>query len=333
MRPPVLIWFASRLALGWMIIAVAIRTLPAQDDPGSVFPQPAYTAEQFVDFIGLNAAPFDRYLDSGPFKGAGTRFPPEMLFDLGVRHYRCGLKYELTLPDAAERVKAAYARYGVKPMFLISPGKSGSPEEVVQLLKDYGGAEVVGELEGPNEVNNKFPPQELNLKYGGKIDEAAGAAFMVDYQKALKADPATRDIPFVAFTAIFTDYRLARPCDAFDNNNMHSYQGSDVPSSSLLPNFVRSNRLLPTGAVIKPFVPTECGYNVEKTRATTAATITASIPRPSTSPCCLANISGTDSSGAPTCSRSITPTAMACWKAIRLPGVLLIMPCKVSSPR
>jgi len=251
-----------RLAF-WIIGATAFGlAAPAQDDPGSVFPQPAYTAEQFVDFIGLNAGVFDRYLDSGPFKGAGTKYAPETFFNLGVRHYRCGLKSEMTLPDATSLVKAAYARYGAKPMFLISPGKSGSPQEVVQLLKDYGGAEVVGGIEGPNEVNNKFPPQELNLKYGGKIDEAAGAAFMVDYNKALKADPATKGIPFISYTAIFTDYRLARPCDAFDYSNMHSYQGSDVPSASLLQNFVRSNHLLPGGAAIKPFVPTECGYNV-----------------------------------------------------------------------
>jgi len=247
--------------------AMAFYPCHADDDPGSVFPQPAYRAEQFVDFIGLNASPFDKYLDSGPYKGAGTKFPPELFFDLGVRHYRCGLKYELTLPDAAERVKAAYAKYGAKPMFLISPGKSGSPSEVVQLLKDYGGSEVVGELEGPNEVNNKFPPQELNLKYGGKVDEAAGAAYMVDYNRALKADPATKDIPFIAYTAIFTDYRLARPCDAFDCSNMHSYQGYNVPSASLLPNFISANHLLPEGGVIKPFVPTECGYNIEEDKS------------------------------------------------------------------
>ncbi len=249
------------------IILVAVlssQAVWAQADSGTVFPQPAYTAEQFVDFIGLNASPFQKYLDSGPYKGAGTKYPPELFYDLGVRHYRMCLKNEMSLPDGTDRVKDAYAKYGVRPMFLIDPNKSGSPAQIVQLLKDYGGAEVTSELEGPNEVNNKFPPQELNLKYKGKVDEAAGSAFMVDYNKALKADPAAKDIPFVAFTAIFTDYRLARPCDAFDNNNMHSYQGYDVPSSSLLSNFIRSNRLLPEGGIIKPFVPTECGYNIEE---------------------------------------------------------------------
>ena len=92
--------------------AMAFYPCHADDDPGSVFPQPAYRAEQFVDFIGLNASPFDKYLDSGPYKGAGTKFPPELFFDLGVRHYRCGLKYELTLPDAEPIVEISFSWFG-----------------------------------------------------------------------------------------------------------------------------------------------------------------------------------------------------------------------------
>ena len=123
---------------------------------------------------------------------------------------------------------------------------------------------MIAEVEGPNELNNKFPPQELNMKYKGRIDEAAGAAYMDDYYRAIKTDPATRDLPVVAFTAIFTDYRLAKPHNSFDYSNMHSYQGYDVPSGSLEMNFTRFNNILPAGALIKPFVPTECGYNVEE---------------------------------------------------------------------
>lgn len=224
--------------------------------------QPTYRAEQFIDSLGLNASPFERYLDSGPFQGAGTKYPPEMFFDLGIRHYRTGLKNDLTLPDAPARINAAYAKYGAQPMLLIDPGKDGGPAGVVSLLKQFAPG-VVGELEGPNEVNNKFPPQDLNLKYGGQTDEAAGAAFMDDLYKAVHADPATKTIPIVSFTAIFTDYHLARPCEAFDFSNMHSYQGYDVPSSSLLMNETRFNNILPTGATVKPYVPTECGYNVQ----------------------------------------------------------------------
>lgn len=235
-------------------------------DPGAVFPQPTFTAEQFTDFVGINASPFDKYIDKGRYKGAGTKYPSEMLFDLGIRHYRMVLKNSRTTDDAPQRVKDAYAKYGAKPLMLIDP-RRGTPEENIALLKEYGGATVVGGFEGPNEVNNKFPPQELNLKYNKKTDEAAGADFMQDYYQALKSDPMTRDIPVICYTAIFTDYRMARPCDSFDFNNMHSYQGYNVPSSSLLKNFIRSNNLLPVGSVIKPFMPTECGYNIEEDKS------------------------------------------------------------------
>lgn len=228
--------------------------------------EPAYRADEFTDFVGLNASPFERYLDSGPFRGAGTKYPPETFFDLGIRHYRTGLKNDLTLPDAPALMTAAYAKYGAQPMLLIDPGKTGTIPDLVARLKQYGPG-VVGLLEGPNEVNNKFPPQELNLRYQGKTDEAAGAAYMDDVYRAVKADPVTRKIGVVCFTAIFTDYRLARPHASFDFANMHSYQGYDVPSSSLLMNETRFNAVLPPGGVTKPFVPTECGYNVEQDRA------------------------------------------------------------------
>lgn len=215
--------------------------------------QPTFRAEEFVESLGLNADPFSRE----------TQYPPETFFDLGVRYYRMCLKYDLTPADAPQLVTAALEKYGARPMMLIDPHKDGSPAELVNLLKRYPPG-VIAEVEGPNELNNKFPPQELNMKYKGRIDEAAGAAYMDDYYRAIKADPATHDLPVVAFTAIFTDYRLAKPHTSFDFSNMHSYQGYDVPSGSLEMNFTRFNNILPAGALVKPFVPTECGYNVEE---------------------------------------------------------------------
>jgi len=229
-------------------------------------PQPAVRAEDFSEFIGLNAAPFDRYVDAGRFQGAGTKYPPELFFDLGVRYYRTSLKYDLTPPDAPQRITEAFHKYGARPLLLIDPHKDGTPADIVALLKAYPPGVVAG-VEGPNELNNKFPPQELNLHYKGKTDEAAGAAYMDDVYHAIKADPVTAPLPVIACTAIFTDYRLARPHTAFDFANMHSYQGADVPSSSLEMNSTRFNNVLPAGAVIKPFMPTECGYNVEEDRS------------------------------------------------------------------
>lgn len=234
----------------------------ADSDPAALPYSPAFCADAFTDFVGLNASPYERYLDSGPFKGAGTKYPPQTFFDLGVRHYRTGLKNDLTLPDQPRLISEAYRKYGATAMLLVDPGKDGTPQDIVSRLKLYAPGSV-DLVEGPNEVNNKFPPQDLNLKYKGKTDEAAGAQYMDDLYPAVKADPATRSIGVVAYTAIFTDYHLARPCDSFDYLNMHSYQGSNTPSSSILNNELRAENQLPDGAPIKPFIPTECGYNVQ----------------------------------------------------------------------
>jgi hypothetical protein len=241
-----------------LIVLMPANTALAMDiygGPPSPQPslQPAYRAEELLESLGLSADPF----------AVGTLYPPESFFDLGIRYYRMCLKNDLTPPDAPKRVVAAYEKYGARPMLLIDNHKDGDPASVVTLLKQYPPG-VIAEVEGPNELNNKFPPQQLNMRYKGKTDEAAGAAYMDDYYGAIKADPETKDIPVVAFTAIFTDYRLAKPHNSFDFSNMHSYAGQDIPSSSLEVNITRFNNILPVGGVTKPFVPTECGYNVEE---------------------------------------------------------------------
>ena len=241
-------------ALSLLLSAVSVSAQP--------YPQPAFRAEDFAEFVGINGSPVKfRVYEDGLFKGAGATYPPEVFHELGVRQYRVCLKYDLTLPDQPDQVRRAYEEYGARATFLIDPGKSGTAADVVALVKQYP-REAIAAIEGPNECNNKFPPQELNLRYGGKTDEAAGAAYMNDVYAALKADPATRDIPVIAYTAIFTDYRLAKGHTAFDFANMHSYQGHGVPTSSLLANETRTNNLLPVGGLVRPYMPTECGYNV-----------------------------------------------------------------------
>ncbi len=248
--------------------ALAVGILPGRAAPPPIpAAQPAFRADQFTDFVGISGSPLRFHvIPDGPYAGAGKTYDPQVFYDLGIRHYRAGLFNDLTAPDQPDQVKAAWEAHGVLPMFLIDPGKTKTPADVLARLHGYAPGSV-GEIEGPNEVNNKFPPQDLNIKYGGKTDEAGGAAFMDDVYRAIKADPATRALPVVAYTAIFTDYHLARPYTAFDFANMHSYQGYDVPSSSLLMNETRFNNVLPAGAAIKPFVPTECGYNVQPDRS------------------------------------------------------------------
>ncbi len=251
--------------LGWAPGAAADDPQTQVNDARRPLPQPAFRADDFIDSIGLAASPFIGVHTEGPFAGAGTHYEPEVFLDLGVRYYRTGLYHALVEEDTPDRRQQAWREHGVRPLMLIDPHKTKTPEAVFEHLGSYDPRSIWA-IEGPNEVNNKFPPQELNQRYAGLIDEAAGAAFTRDIATALAGSEAWADLPVVNYTAIFTDYDLARPLDVFDFNNMHSYQGHGVPSSSLLMNITRANHILPDGATIKPFVPTEAGYNVEQDR-------------------------------------------------------------------
>ncbi len=246
-----------------LVVTLAMaRGEAARADAGPPGP-PSYRADAFTDFVGINGGPI-RYHDipDGQYKGAGRTYDPRVFCDLGIRYYRTALFNELTLPDHPDQVRKAWETHGVRAMLLISPTRTKTIDELLAKLKRFT-PQSVAEVEGANEVNNKFPPQELNLHYAGKTDEAAGAAYMTEVYRAIKADPQTKGIPVIAYTAIFTDYALAKGFDAFDFANMHSCQGYNVPSSSLLMNETRANNVLPPGATIRPYVPTECGYNVE----------------------------------------------------------------------
>ncbi len=258
-----LIWVMALVLGGTLLAQAELLMVSDQQRP---LPQPAYRADDFVDSIALNASPYEGNHTDGPFAGAGTFYPPEMFLELGVRYYRQALLSSLTKADTPELVRQAWEEHGVQALLLIDPLRiTKTPAQVVEAVKRYHPGSVAG-IEGPNEVNNKFPPQVLNQQYAGKIDEQAGAAYMDEVYAALKADPATHALPVIAFTGIFTDYSMARPHLGFDYGNMHSYQGDDVPSSSLLMNMTRWNNIYPPGATIRPIQPTEAGYNVEADR-------------------------------------------------------------------
>ena len=227
--------------------------------------QPSYRADDFIEAMGLNASPTD-----------------QLFLDLGIRYYRVPLwdtrKGRDAVPAQAAAFAEAWEKYGVRPMLLVDSLRD-KPEATLEMIKQYPPG-LVAAIEGGNEVNNKFPPQVLNTKYKGKTDEAGGAAFMDDLVRLMRADAATRDIPVVSFTAIFTDYRLAKPHTSFDFGNIHSYQGSGAPASSLEMNITRFDNILPVGGVIKPFMPTECGYNVEADNPTAPVSPVHCKPRP-----------------------------------------------------
>ena len=244
-------------------LRVQTRALAQQRAPVATQPSPAFRADDFIESIGINGSPIaTKNYENGQFKDAGKSYDPQVFYDLGIRYYRHPLKYDLTRDDQPQQVLDAYRKSGARLMALLDHNKV-KPEEVPGLLKQYD-LRALAEIEGPNEPNNKFAPQNLNLKYKGETDEKAAALYMDDVYALLKADPQLKNIPVVAYSAIFSDYNLARGHTGFDFGNVHSYQGYNVPSSSLEMNIVRFNNLYPEGSVIKPFVPTETGYNVEQ---------------------------------------------------------------------
>ena len=201
-------------------------------------PSPAFAADDFIDSIGINGSPIITNIhEDGPFKGAGTKFDPEIFYDLGIRYYREVLQYALTREDQPQQVLDAWKKSGARAMLFLGHNNTKNPLDALPLLKKYD-IRSVAEIEGPNEPNNKFPPQDLNHKYKGLTDEAATALYMKEFYDALKADPDLKALPVIAYSAIFTDYNLAKGHTGFDFGNMHSYQGYGVPSSSPLMNIL-----------------------------------------------------------------------------------------------
>lgn len=242
---------------------IETRAVAQQVPRAAMQPSPAFRVDDFIESVGINGSPIvTRIYEDGPFKGAGKTFDPQIYYDLGIRHYRMVLKYDLTLENQPQQVTDAWKKSGARAMLFLDHNKLKEPAEALPFLKQYD-LRAVEEVEGPNEPNNKFPPQNLNHKYKGETDEAATALYMKDFTRLLNDDPQLKQLPVVAYSAIFTDYNLAKGKAAFDYGNIHSYQSYNVPSSSLESNITRFNNIYATGEVIKPFVPTETGYNVE----------------------------------------------------------------------
>ena len=257
----------------WLwLAALVLSLLPARGAEEFISGGPAYRAEDFVETIGLGISPFEAQEKDG--KKELLLKDPNLFFDLGVRHYRCNLRCALTPKDQPQQAEEWWLKTGSRPTMLVDPGwnrtlklewlgvkEEGNFANFVAELKRYAPGLLAG-IEAPNELNNKFG-QDLNLKYRGRTDEAAGTLYQNDLYAAIKGDPATKDIPVIMYTAIFTDYTLARYTDKMDFLNTHPYQGDNVPSSSLLMNCTRTMNVLPEGAEVKQFIPSECGYNVE----------------------------------------------------------------------
>ena len=155
------LFLAPLIAASLSLSGVAFAQTDAGGDPAYPLPALVFTTESFNDSTGISGNPFEGYYVDGPFAGAGVKDrmkARKRLTDLGVRYYRAALRFDLTRPEQPADMLALYNETGMRPMMLLDPRKSGNPQEFVALLKPYAPG-LIAEIEAPNEVNNKFPPQ------------------------------------------------------------------------------------------------------------------------------------------------------------------------------
>ena len=208
-------------------------------------PQPAHSADDFVDRIGV--ATHWGYPDT-PYGYAYDKVKA-LLADSGIRHVRDGFHPHLL---------DLYKTHGIKAT--VGFGPQTPPLDAVARLKES--LAFVDMAEGPNEVDI-FP---TSAAYQGKVYPAGAIAYQTDLYRAIKADPATRGLGVVALSVgqATSNLKLA-PLGAEDYVVMHSYAGGAPPETSLeggyVPSTLNAERLLGAHAVWKPIVVTESGYH------------------------------------------------------------------------
>jgi hypothetical protein len=68
-------------------------------------PSPAYRAEDFMEFVGINGSPIISNIhEDGPFKGAGRTHSPDVFYDLGHSLLSSGLRHSLVREDQPQQV-------------------------------------------------------------------------------------------------------------------------------------------------------------------------------------------------------------------------------------
>ncbi len=188
----------------------------------------AQSADAFVDSIGINIK-----LDRSAYFGSNyaNKILPA-LQDLGIRHYRDGLKL-LENSTYLGRYQGLYddlgmQMLGVWGLFEDPNGTPGRAPQVAAL-----GADFVEAIAGPNEPDVFAQPS-----YGGFVDDsrfndgddpdyAASRAYQNDLYAEVKGDPVTQDLPVLTPAMAFAEsVRYITPAD-HDVIAAHRYTGHE----------------------------------------------------------------------------------------------------------
>lgn len=205
----------------------------------------ARSANEFTDSAGVAT-----HLQYGGAYAQFDSIVKPRLEELGIRHIRTGGSSEKVI----DRINDL-AESGIKTILVADPRNGITPSNVVDVLKKMPNA--VDAVEGPNEWD--VHPE---LKYNGKSFPEGLEEYQNDLYKAVKGDPATKDIIVAApsMAHSINGAKLGR-LNSFDKGVMHSYQGGQLPANML------DEKWLPHTKEIsgdKPIYVTETGWHNAK---------------------------------------------------------------------
>jgi hypothetical protein len=157
-------------------------------------PQPAQSADRFVDSIGVNGGP------PRSAEGVAKFREKEMalLIESGIRHVRTDVD---THEPNTEAVYRELGEKGIITMAIFDPRKpewntAHSPEQAVAMLKRVGPRYMIAE--GPNEPDLVNPDYRFSYKGLQMPEKPEGVAlYMKELYAAVKADSATKSVPVV----------------------------------------------------------------------------------------------------------------------------------------
>ncbi|MBD1824612.1 pre-peptidase C-terminal domain-containing protein [Cyanobacteria bacterium FACHB-DQ100] len=206
----------------------------------------ARPADTFIDSIGMNVnlrytgiSYHDRYADV---------FEPR-LRELGIRHIRDGGNK----PEVFTKLRRL-ATFGIKSTLIIDPRLGGTPDNVVQQIKQA--LPGIAAVEGPNE----WDASAETMRYEGKPFPDGLREYQADLYRAVKSDPATAHLPVLVPSMAQPEngQRVGSLAEFSDFGNMHSYSGGRIPG------FDFDRRWLPLTREYsgnQPIIATETGYH------------------------------------------------------------------------
>ena len=228
----------------WTLGLLAIMALLALPQASAnAAPQPARSADSFVDSIGVNTHTY--YSDTVYY----SRFEDvkKRLAELGVRHIRENLVPERL--DQYQRLNQL-AAMGIRSTLILGDptnGISGLETLLSVVKKDLNG--TVAALESTNEFDISG--------HGDWLPRLS--AYHEHLYRAIKSDPSLASLPVVGPSIVHWDSQddLGDISDQLDYGNIHSYPDGYFPESNLSSHLSHAV----VNSASKPVMATETGYH------------------------------------------------------------------------